>query len=155
MLLDFNNLKINRPTQTAEFGIERESLRVTSDGKLAQTIHPFAGDQHLDRDFCENQVEMIGDVFNDPADLIRQLGQFLDNLNEELTKNNEEHLQYQCPDKRFYYLTQKLICPNMKSTTLVDLYNCVAGKGGEEIMLDDDTIVSARKCIDEMIRLGS
>ena len=32
---------------------------------------------------------MIGDVFNDPADLIRQLGQFLDNLNEELTKNNE------------------------------------------------------------------
>ena len=89
MLLDFNNPKINRPAQTAEFGIERESLRVTSDGKLSQTKHPFFGDPHIDRDFCENQVEMIGDVFNDPADLIRQLGQFLDNLNEELTKNNE------------------------------------------------------------------
>ena len=89
MLLCFNNSNINRLAQTAEFGIERESLRVTSDGKLSQTKHPFFGDPHIDRDFCENQVEMIGDVFNDPADLIRQLGQFLDNLNEELTKNNE------------------------------------------------------------------
>lgn len=66
----------------------------------------------------------------------------------------QEHLQYRCPDKDFYYLSKKLICPNMKSTTLVDLYNCVAGKGGEEIILDTDTISQARKCIDEMIRLG-
>ena len=34
MLLCFNNSYINRLAQTAEFGIERESLRVTSDGKL-------------------------------------------------------------------------------------------------------------------------
>lgn len=65
-----------------------------------------------------------------------------------------EHLQYMCPDKNFYYLSQKLICPNMKSTTLVDLYNCVKGTAGEEIILDDDTIRDAKKCIDEMIRLG-
>ena len=67
----------------------------------------------------------------------------------------QEHLQYCCPDKNFYYLTKKLICPNMKSTTLVDLYNCVAGKSGEEIILPPDTISQARKCIDEMIRLGN
>lgn len=65
-----------------------------------------------------------------------------------------EHLQYMCPDKNFYILTQKLICPNMKATTLVDVYNCLAGKGGEEITLDDKTIKDAKKCIDEMIRLG-
>ena len=65
----------------------------------------------------------------------------------------QEHLL--CPDKNFYYLTKKLICPNMKSTTLVDLYNCVAGKSGEEIILPPDTISQARKCIDEMIRLGN
>ncbi len=89
MLLDFNNQNINRLAQTAEFGIERESLRVTSDGKLAQTIHPFAGDPHLDRDFCENQVEMIGDVFNEPDDLIRQLGSLLHEIDVALVKNNE------------------------------------------------------------------
>ncbi len=65
-----------------------------------------------------------------------------------------EHLQYMCLDKKFHYLSQKLICPNMKLTTLIDLYNCVKGVGGEEIFLDDDTIRDAKKCIDEMIRLG-
>ena len=65
-----------------------------------------------------------------------------------------EHLQYMCLDKKFHYLSQKLICPNMKLTTLIDLYNCVKGVGGEEILLDDDTIKDAKKCIDEMIRLG-
>ena len=80
MLLNFNNSNINRLAQNAEFGIERESLRVTSDGRLAQTEHPFVGDPHIDRDFCENQVEMIGDVFNDPAELNRQLGSMLDEI---------------------------------------------------------------------------
>ncbi len=65
-----------------------------------------------------------------------------------------EHLQYMYPEKSFYYLSLKLICPNMKSTTLMDLYNCVIGKGGEEIILDDKTITDAKRCIDEMIRLG-
>jgi quinolinate synthase len=41
----------------------------------------------------------------------------------------------------------------MKSTTPVDVYNCLCGKGGEEILLDDKTIADAKKCIDEMIRL--
>ena len=65
-----------------------------------------------------------------------------------------EHLQYMCPDKNFYILSQKLICSNMKSTTLADVYNCLADKGGEEITLDEKTITDAKKCIDEMIRLG-
>ncbi|MGI5891661.1 MAG: quinolinate synthase NadA [Bacillota bacterium] len=65
-----------------------------------------------------------------------------------------EHLQYDCPDKKFYYLSQKLLCSNMKSTTLIDVYNCVRSEGGQEIILDDETIRLARKCIDEMIRLG-
>lgn len=65
-----------------------------------------------------------------------------------------EHLSYQCPDKRFYNLSKDLICSNMKATTLVDVYHAVRGDGGEEIILDDDTMVKARKCIDKMIELG-
>ncbi len=89
MLLDLNNSYINRLAQNAEFGIERESLRVTFDGKLAQTEHPFVGNTHIDRDFCENQLEMIGDVFNAPAELNRQLDNLLDRVDAELIKNNE------------------------------------------------------------------
>ena len=65
-----------------------------------------------------------------------------------------ELLQYECPDKRFYPLSKRLICPDMKATTLVDVYDCVRGAGGEEIVLDGQTLVQARRCIDEMIRLG-
>jgi quinolinate synthase len=65
-----------------------------------------------------------------------------------------EHLQYECPDKKFYILSQKLMCHNMKSTTLIDVYDCVSGRGGEEIAIDEETRLKAKKCIDEMIRLG-
>ena len=65
-----------------------------------------------------------------------------------------EHLQYRCPDKFFYSLSHKLLCPNMKITTLVDVLNCVEGIGGEEIVLDDETINDAKLCIDKMIELS-
>lgn len=65
-----------------------------------------------------------------------------------------EHLQYDCPDKFFYPLDKGLICPNMKSTTLVDVYRVLRGKAGEEILMDAETIAQARRCIDRMIELG-
>lgn len=64
-----------------------------------------------------------------------------------------EHLQYACPEKRFYYLSKKLICSNMKLTTLPDVYRALVGEG-EEIVMDCDTVAKARKCIDKMIELG-
>lgn len=68
-----------------------------------------------------------------------------------------EHLQYDCPDKKFYPVTKNIVCRNMKLTTLPDVYNTLLGmNSGEafEILMDDELIASARKCIDEMIRLG-
>lgn len=64
------------------------------------------------------------------------------------------HLAYECPDKRFYPLSKNLICPNMKSTTLVDVYNILKGNGGEEIELDEETRTKAKVCVDKMIELG-
>lgn len=65
-----------------------------------------------------------------------------------------EHLQYECPDKKFYVLSSGLVCKNMKLTTLVDVLNCIKGDGGEEIVLEAETIEKAKHCIDEMIRLN-
>lgn len=68
-----------------------------------------------------------------------------------------EHLQYDCPDKKFYPLTKNLVCRNMKLTTLPDVYNTLLGMNDGsafEIIMSDELITSARKCIDEMIRLG-
>ncbi len=65
-----------------------------------------------------------------------------------------EELQYACPDKKFYPMSKDLICSNMKSTTLMDVYNCLKGEFGEEITMDEEKRLKAKKCIDEMIRLG-
>lgn len=65
-----------------------------------------------------------------------------------------EHLQYTCPDKKFYPLSSHMICPNMKATTLMDVYHILQGNGGAEIELDADTIAAAKHCITEMIALG-
>lgn len=68
-----------------------------------------------------------------------------------------EHLQYDCPGKKFYPLSAGLICRDMKLTTLPDVYNTLAGINGGaayEILMDDELIAGSRKCIDEMIRLG-
>ena len=63
-------------------------------------------------------------------------------------------LSYEMPTKQFFNLSKKLICSDMKTTTLMDVYNAVCGKGGLEITFDEETAAKARRCIDEMIRLG-
>ena len=65
-----------------------------------------------------------------------------------------QHLQFECPEKRFFALSKNCICHNMKATTLGDVYDCLRGTGGEEIELDDTTLQLARRSIDEMLRLG-
>ena len=64
-----------------------------------------------------------------------------------------QHLQFDCPEKRFYALSKNCVCHNMKMTTLGDVYECVRGIGGEEITLDADTLRNARRSIDEMLWL--
>ncbi|MDR1674741.1 MAG: quinolinate synthase NadA [Oscillospiraceae bacterium] len=60
------------------------------------------------------------------------------------------HLQYRCPDKVFYPLSGKLVCPDMRMTSLPDLYLALTG-AGEEIVMDPELINAAGKCIHRMI----
>lgn len=99
MLFNLNNSNIRNLLKKAEFGIERESLRVNSDGTLAQSKHPFVGDPHIDRDFCENQIEIIGDVFYCPDGINRQLNQILDEIDERISGNNELIWPFSNPPK--------------------------------------------------------
>lgn len=65
-----------------------------------------------------------------------------------------EHLQFECPDKKFYPLAVQLTCMNMKITTLMDVYNCLKGRGGEEIKLPQNVMDGAGRCIRRMVELG-
>lgn len=66
-----------------------------------------------------------------------------------------ETLQYECPDKEFFVLSKKLVCPNMKLTTLVDVLNVLEHpENAFEIEMSEEEAAASRKCIDEMLRLG-
>ncbi len=65
-----------------------------------------------------------------------------------------EHLQYECPNKKFYPLSKDLVCHNMKITTLPQVLSCVKGEFGEDIEIDEETRLKAKKCIDKMIEYG-
>lgn len=66
-----------------------------------------------------------------------------------------EHLSLEMPDKKFYVLTKNFICPDMKLTTLTQVLEFLKTGKGEEILLDEETLKSAKRCIDEMLRLGN
>ena len=57
-----------------KFGLEKESLRVTEEGFLTHTPHPFSDDSHMERDFCENQTELITDACDSVDAAWEQLG---------------------------------------------------------------------------------
>ena len=65
-----------------------------------------------------------------------------------------QHLQYACPDKKFYPLSKDCVCHNMKLTTLGDVYHCLLGDGGEEIRMDEKVMREAGRCINTMLTLG-
>lgn len=65
-----------------------------------------------------------------------------------------QHLQFACPDKEFYPLSKDCVCHNMKTTTLADVLRCVEMTGGEEIVLSDEVMEKAKKCLDTMLTLG-
>ena len=65
-----------------------------------------------------------------------------------------QHLQYMFPQKRFYTLSKYCVCHDMRLTTLVDVYNCLKGEGGEEITLDENVRLGAKSSIDKMLSYG-
>lgn len=70
-----------------------------------------------------------------------------------------EHLEFECPDKKFFLLSKNIICPNMRMTTLMDVYSIckdidTPAASDREIIMSDELIRKARVCIDKMIELG-
>ncbi len=129
-------------------------MSVTTDDVVrAKKAHPNA--VLLVHPECVKEVTQMADIAGSTADIMNYA---INSDEKEFIIGTEnsivEHLQFVCPQKRFYPLSKGLICPDMRLTTLMDVYNCVSGNGGEEIVLDDTTISRAKKCIDEMIRLS-
>lgn len=66
-----------------------------------------------------------------------------------------QHLGIDCPEKRFYPLSKDFICSNMQLTKLSSVLHCLNGNGGEEIFLNEEIRVAAKRPIDRMLELGN
>ncbi len=72
-MLHINDSMIRQFLLRGSFGLEREGIRITSDGRPALTKHPFSGNVHITRDFSENQVEINTSAYEDLNLLFEEL----------------------------------------------------------------------------------
>lgn len=127
---------------------------VTADeARAAKAAHP--GALLLVHPECVPEVAALADYVGSTAGIMQyakasQAREFIIGTESSIA----EHLQYECPDKRFYALSAKLLCPDMKLTTLPEVLLALQGEGGEVIELDEFTMRGARKCIDRMMEMG-
>ena len=75
MMLDIRQQTVAELLMQGGFGLEMEGLRVNGEGYLAHTAHPFGDHASIERDFCENQVEMVTTVCTGPKAVQRELKQ--------------------------------------------------------------------------------
>ena len=123
------------------------------DVKKARAAHPEA--KLLVHPECLQEVSAMADYIGSTTGIMKYAEE--SDAKEFIigTENSiVQHLQYECPDKKFYPLSKDCVCHNMKLTTLMDVYNCVCGQGGEEIKLDENVRVKAKACIDTMLTSG-
>lgn len=82
---------------SGKFGIERETLRVDSQGRLARTAHPFGDDEHITRDFCENQIELVTPVAGSIREALGYLAELDERARKKLAENRESIWLYSNP----------------------------------------------------------
>lgn len=127
---------------------------ITEDEILAaKALHPDA--KVLLHPELPKEVLQHGDVIGSTADIIRFAMESSDPCIIGTEKSIADYLKLAKPEGTFYQLSKRLICPDMRMTSLSDVYDALTGNGGEEMELDAEIARKARHTIDEMIRLGN
>jgi len=63
-------------------------------------------------------------------------------------------LQKAAPGKRFFELSPRMLCPNMKMTTLAKVRDALAGEGGAEVEVAEDVRIRALTAVERMVAVG-
>lgn len=121
------------------------------DVKSARSLHPDA--ELLVHPECHPNVSAMADFLGSTTEIMAYAKE---SKNTDFIIGTEnsivQHLQFELPEKHFYPLSKKCVCYDMKLTTLAEVLHCVQGTGGDEIILPEDTIREARRCIDNMLK---
>lgn len=118
----------------------------------AKRLHPNA--KMLMHPELPAEVLKYADIIGSTADILAYAMANDDECIIGTEKSIADYLKLQKPEQGFHLLSKSLICADMRLTTIADLYTALLGKGGGEIVLDDDITKKAVVSINEMIRLG-
>lgn len=124
------------------------------DVEKAKASHPDA--LLLVHPECDPEVVKFADFTGSTTEIINyaknsNAGEFIIGTENSIV----QHLGIDCPEKRFYPLSKNFVCHNMQLTKIASVLHCLEGTGGEEIILDEETRLAAKKCIDKMLELGN
>ena len=75
-MLHIEDAQVRQLLLKGNFGLEKESLRIDEEGFLAHTRHPFPDDDHIVRDFCENQTEINTPVTHSAQEAVASLDHY-------------------------------------------------------------------------------
>lgn len=127
-------------------------IRVVS-GDIEQARNVMSNTKILVHPECKPELVEQADFAGSTAQILN----YVKNSNEKQfiigTEQGILHqLKKQNPDKKFFILSQKLVCQNMKKTTLEDVLNALENNEFE-INLSQDIIDRAIKSLDKMLEI--
>lgn len=73
MMLHIDDEYIKKHLLDGYFGLEKEGLRVLGNGMFSHAPHPFVQDEHIVKDFCENQTEINTSVHTSIEGAVEEL----------------------------------------------------------------------------------
>ena len=147
----------------AEFFPEKEFIlwrgfcpthhRITAEDVLnAKQEHPNV--KVLAHPECSKEVRELSDYLGSTSGIIDYATKCEDNEFIIATEEGVLHqLQKKNQNKKFYF-PEMMVCPNMKKTTLQDIYDALDGKR-EEVVLDEEIRQKALTSLENMHKLGN
>ena len=127
--------------------------RITAEDIIkAKEEHPNV--KVLSHPECSKEVRDLSDYIGSTSGIINYATECEDKEFIIATEEGVLHqLKKKIPDKKFYF-PEVMVCPNMKKTSLQDVYDALDGKK-EEVILDEEIRKKALTSLENMHKLGN
>lgn len=140
--------------QLVQGGCPTHAKLTAAEVKAAKKLHPNA--LFLVHPECQPEVVALADFAGSTTEIMdfaakSSAKEFIIGTENSIV----QHLGIDYPEKLFFPLSKDCVCHNMRVTTITDVLHTLEGVDGFEIQIPEEERLKAKRCIDEMLRLGN